>query len=257
MERLMNRANAVLARLWSGSAPMTAAGLLMLAVLVPSLVGLIVDPRIVTGAPVWLKPAKFAISTAIYMLTLAWVFTLLPRMAAHAPGRRVDDCGDPGAGGRDHRPAGVARHDQPLQRRHRARRRALHDHGSGDRRADPHEHRRRRRAVAATIRRRRAWLGSSLGDDHHHRRRQHRRHDDAADLRAARRGARDRSHGDRWRSHGWRAGRWSRPAGHGMESASTAISAFRTSSVCTPSSCCHCSRSRFDVGDSARVDGSV
>ena len=35
------------------------------------------DPRIVTGAPVWLKPAKFAASTAIYMFTLAWVFTYL------------------------------------------------------------------------------------------------------------------------------------------------------------------------------------
>ena len=78
MEPLLNRAKTLIARLWSGSAPMTAAGLLMLAVLVPSLVGLAVDPRIVTGAPVWLKPAKFAISTAIYMLTLAWVFSLLP-----------------------------------------------------------------------------------------------------------------------------------------------------------------------------------
>jgi hypothetical protein len=27
--------------------------------------------------PAWLKPAKFAISTAIYMLTLAWIFTYL------------------------------------------------------------------------------------------------------------------------------------------------------------------------------------
>ena len=36
------------------------------------------DARTITGAPAWLKPAKFAISTAIYMLTLAWVFTWLP-----------------------------------------------------------------------------------------------------------------------------------------------------------------------------------
>jgi hypothetical protein len=39
-----------------------------------SLVGMLVDPRIISGAPAWLKPFKFAISTAIYSLTLAWIF---------------------------------------------------------------------------------------------------------------------------------------------------------------------------------------
>ena len=32
----------------------------------------------ITGAPAWMKPAKFAASIAIYTLTLAWVFTYLP-----------------------------------------------------------------------------------------------------------------------------------------------------------------------------------
>ena len=64
--------------LWKGSAPLTAAGLLMIAALAAALTGLAIDPRIVTGAPVWLKPAKFAVSNAIYMVTLAWIFTLLP-----------------------------------------------------------------------------------------------------------------------------------------------------------------------------------
>jgi len=41
-------------------------------------VGLLVDPRLITGVPAWLKPAKFAVSTAIYSLTLAWVFRALP-----------------------------------------------------------------------------------------------------------------------------------------------------------------------------------
>ena len=40
--------------------------------------GLLLDPRIITGAPAWLKPLKFAVSTAIYAFTLAWVFTYLP-----------------------------------------------------------------------------------------------------------------------------------------------------------------------------------
>jgi hypothetical protein len=78
MESLGNRLRTALARLWAGSAPLTAAGLLMSAVLVASLVGLLVDSRVITGAPAWLKPAKFAVSTAIYMLTLAWIFTQLP-----------------------------------------------------------------------------------------------------------------------------------------------------------------------------------
>ncbi len=64
--------------LWNGSKPLTAVGILMIAALIPSLVGILLDPRVITGAPAWLKPAKFAISTAIYSLTLAWVFTYLP-----------------------------------------------------------------------------------------------------------------------------------------------------------------------------------
>jgi hypothetical protein len=77
------RATATLGRLWQASPPLTAVGLLMSAVAIPSLIGVFADARIITGAPAWLKPLKFAISTAIYSLTLAWVFTHLaerPRM---------------------------------------------------------------------------------------------------------------------------------------------------------------------------------
>ncbi len=65
-------------RLWAGSPVLTVAGLLMTGALAASLIGLLVDPRAITGAPAWLKPTKFAVSTAIYMLTLAWIFTKLP-----------------------------------------------------------------------------------------------------------------------------------------------------------------------------------
>jgi hypothetical protein len=64
--------------LWNGSKPLTAVGILMIAAFAFSIVGMLVDPRVITGAPAWLKPAKFGISTAIYSLTLAWVFTYLP-----------------------------------------------------------------------------------------------------------------------------------------------------------------------------------
>jgi hypothetical protein len=63
---------------WSVSPPLTAVGVLMSVVAVGSVVGLLVDPRIITGAPAWLKPFKFAVSTSIYSLTLAWVFDWLP-----------------------------------------------------------------------------------------------------------------------------------------------------------------------------------
>ena len=63
---------------WKGSAPLAATGLLMLVVLAGAVVGLAVDPRVVTGAPAWLKPAKFAASIAIYTFTLAWIFSLIP-----------------------------------------------------------------------------------------------------------------------------------------------------------------------------------
>jgi hypothetical protein len=64
----------LLDRLWRASPPLTAVGTLMLVVAGASLVGMLVDPRTITGAPAWLKPFKFAISTAIYSLTLAWIF---------------------------------------------------------------------------------------------------------------------------------------------------------------------------------------
>ena len=63
--------------LWVASPPLTAVGLLMLAALAGAAIGLVLDPRLVTGAPAWLKPAKFASSTAIYAFTLAWMFTHL------------------------------------------------------------------------------------------------------------------------------------------------------------------------------------
>ena len=68
------RAATLLDRLWRASPPLTAVGALMVAVAVASLVAMLVDPRVITGAPAWLKPFKFAISTAVYSLTLAWVF---------------------------------------------------------------------------------------------------------------------------------------------------------------------------------------
>src|SRR5262245_34044376 len=69
---------ATLRRLWNSNAPLTAGGLLMLIALAANLVGLWLDPRVITGMPAWLNPSKFAASTTIYMFTLAWIFSYLP-----------------------------------------------------------------------------------------------------------------------------------------------------------------------------------
>ena len=83
MSANINRIRDLLRQLWIASPALTGAGAFMLVVLVASLAGVAIDSRVITGAPAWLKPAKFAVSTTIYMLTLAWVFTHLsewPRM---------------------------------------------------------------------------------------------------------------------------------------------------------------------------------
>ena len=67
----------MLATFRPASAPLTVTGFTMLIVLALTAVGLAIDPRLVTGAPVWLKPAKFALSISIYAFTLAWIFSFL------------------------------------------------------------------------------------------------------------------------------------------------------------------------------------
>lgn len=47
------------------------------ALAVVGVVGLIVDPRILTGRPIWAKPLKFAISIGVYAPALAWMISLV------------------------------------------------------------------------------------------------------------------------------------------------------------------------------------
>ena len=68
----------MLRRLWQTSPELITTAALMLVVLAGALVGLLVDSTVITGAPAWLKPAKFAVSITIYTATLAWIFTLIP-----------------------------------------------------------------------------------------------------------------------------------------------------------------------------------
>jgi hypothetical protein len=63
---------------WQRNPPLAALVLAMVVMTVVALLGLAVDPRVITGAPAWLKPLKFAISIAIYGATLLWMLTFVP-----------------------------------------------------------------------------------------------------------------------------------------------------------------------------------
>lgn len=63
----------LLRRSWAISPALTLFGLSMVVTLILTTIGIFVDHRIVTGSPVWVKPAKFAISTSVYSFTLVWL----------------------------------------------------------------------------------------------------------------------------------------------------------------------------------------
>ena len=66
-------------RLDQGSRWLTVTGILMLADIVLSVAGLIVDPSTVSGAPTWMKPLKFAVSTSMFSFTVAFMIGQLVR----------------------------------------------------------------------------------------------------------------------------------------------------------------------------------
>jgi hypothetical protein len=66
---------------------MFVAGLMAISAVV-SLIGSLVDPRVVTGLDAWAKPLKFSVSILLYCVTWAWLISQLPRWKrmAHAAG---------------------------------------------------------------------------------------------------------------------------------------------------------------------------
>ncbi|QWT24240.1 hypothetical protein KPL76_02100 [Subtercola sp. PAMC28395] len=57
--------------------PLLVVSLAMAALAVWSFVGIFVDPRIITGAALWAKPFKFAVSVFVYSLSLSWLIGLV------------------------------------------------------------------------------------------------------------------------------------------------------------------------------------
>ena len=71
------RLGALLDRAFAVDRLLALVGLAMLAVLAATLVGLVVAPRVITGAPAWLKPAKFALSFGVYSFTFLWLLSFV------------------------------------------------------------------------------------------------------------------------------------------------------------------------------------
>jgi len=68
-----------LRRAWSASPWLTLAVLTNLALIPVFAIAALVDPNLITGAPAWIKPLKFAISIAIYGGTFLWLLTFIQR----------------------------------------------------------------------------------------------------------------------------------------------------------------------------------
>jgi hypothetical protein len=63
----------LLSRAFVANRPLTVMGAAMLITFLATLMGIVVDHRVITGAPAWLKPAKFALSVSVYCFTFVWL----------------------------------------------------------------------------------------------------------------------------------------------------------------------------------------
>jgi hypothetical protein len=60
-------------------------GLTFLALMGPTLAALLLDPRVLNGVSVWVKPLKFEASIAVYLLTMSWFVGSLPAAVRRRP----------------------------------------------------------------------------------------------------------------------------------------------------------------------------
>lgn len=72
-------------KLWHTHAPLTVSALVTALVTLFFIIGIFADPRVITGAPAWLKPTKFGVSITLYSLTLVWILGFIrnrPRLVS-------------------------------------------------------------------------------------------------------------------------------------------------------------------------------
>ena len=90
--RTGNSGRTLLQRAWRANRPLTVLGVAMIPVFLATLAGVLLDHRVVTGVPAWLKPAKFAISVSVYCFTFVWLLGFVesrPRLARFAANMTV------------------------------------------------------------------------------------------------------------------------------------------------------------------------
>lgn len=68
----------MIALMWKESRALTATVAIMLLDFAMTLIAMAFDPRLIGGVAAWLKPAKFAVSAAIFAGSIAWLFRHLP-----------------------------------------------------------------------------------------------------------------------------------------------------------------------------------
>jgi len=73
MDQFLSQTRRLTARGMATNRPLALTTLVMLATIVAAIVGVIVDRQVITGAPAWLKPLKFALSISIYTATFVWL----------------------------------------------------------------------------------------------------------------------------------------------------------------------------------------
>lgn len=66
-------------RAYAWHPPLMTVAALMAVCAVVSVVGILLDPRVILGAPAWAKPLKFSLSILLYTATWAWLIAHLPR----------------------------------------------------------------------------------------------------------------------------------------------------------------------------------
>lgn len=71
----MPRTTSPLTTLWNAHRPLTALAVAMVPLIVVCVIGLVVDDRLIVGAPAWAKPLKFAVSFLVYGAMWAWLMS--------------------------------------------------------------------------------------------------------------------------------------------------------------------------------------
>lgn len=67
----------VLTQFWRISAPLTLVGITTFGLILLMLAGLLLDNRVITGAPAWLKPSKFAFAASLHSFTFLWLLSFI------------------------------------------------------------------------------------------------------------------------------------------------------------------------------------